>query len=65
MRKSELSKALKQYITEHSGYGWRLKGNKVMFATGIYHHKAYDFTDEQGTIEDWQFELDYIMNKAS
>lgn len=61
----KISKALSQYISECSVNGWKLKGNKVMFATGIYHHKPYDFTDEQGTIEDWQFELDCKLKKCS
>lgn len=51
-----MQKRLRQYITEHSPYGFKVKGKDVYFAT--YRNskgKATDYTDYQGTIQQWKY----------
>lgn len=60
-----MQKRLKQYITEHSPYGFKVKGKDIYFAT--YRNskgKATDYTDYQGTIQQWKYELECKLRKV-
>lgn len=65
MRKSDLQKDLKQFIDENCPLAWRLKGDKVMFATFFANGKARDFNKDMGTVEDWQFDFEYTQRKGA
>lgn len=64
MNKKQLSKGLVQYIDEQAGYGWKIKHDTVYFARYKSNGRAKDFTDEQGTVEQWQWEYEIRTKHA-